>query len=301
MKHAIGIDIGGTNTKIGLVDENGKILDSTQFKTNDFNCFSDFSKYIKDSYKKLLNNNSLSSSNILGVGVGAPNANSSSGIVHSPPNIKYWGEEKLVSTFESLLKTKVLLENDANVAALGEGRWGQAKGAKDYIVVTLGTGLGTGIVSNGSLIKGHNAMASEGGHITIFPDGRMCNCGGRGHLEQYVSINGIELTTQEITQKKIDFYQIFELYKKNDVNMIKVFQKTAFYLGFGLASMGNILAPRLIILAGGIANAGVDFKDEVKKVYEQNIYPPFKNQTQFLISNISTSDGAIMGAASLIF
>lgn len=301
MKIAVGIDIGGTNTKIGLVNEDGELLDFNTFPTTEAKNFELYSDAVKKTVDKLLENKNLSYKDVVGVGVGAPNGNGHNGKIENPPNIKHWGTVDLVSPFKERFNLPVILENDANVAAIGEGKWGAAKNMKDYAVVTLGTGIGTGIVANGTLIRGSNGMASEGGHITIDRNGRNCGCGGRGHLEDYGSVRGIKLTAKEITGEDLSFKEISERFLSGDEQMIKVFEQTAEYLGHGTSIIGSLFAPEAIILAGGVATIGEKLRADVENSYNNLVYPPFQGQTKILISSISTAEGAVLGAASLVF
>jgi glucokinase len=301
MKIAVGIDIGGTNTKIGLVTEGGELLNFKTFPTTQANNFELYSDQVKETVDVLLSEKNLSYEQVAGIGVGAPNGNAHNGKIENPPNIKHWGTVDLVTPFQTRFNMTVILENDANVAAIGEGKWGEAKGMNDFAVVTLGTGIGTGIVANGGLIRGSNGMASEGGHIIIEKNGRNCGCGGRGHLEDYGSVRGIKLTTKEITGKDFTFKEISERFHSGDKEIIKVFEQTAEYIGHGCSILGSLFAPEAIILAGGVATIGEKLRNDVEKVYNDLVYPPFKGQTKILISSISTAEGAVLGAASLIF
>jgi glucokinase len=300
MKLAIGIDIGGTNTKIGLVSEQGELLHFKTFPTIEAKTFDLYCEQTKKVVADMLAQKNISLDQIVGIGVGAPNGNAHNGKIESPPNIKHWGTVDLVSPFKKLFNKTIVLENDANVAAIGEGKWGVAKDMQDFAIVTLGTGIGTGIVANGKLIRGANGMASEGGHIIIEKNGRNCGCGGRGHLEDYASVRGIKLTAKEITGLDLSFKEISERFHANDSDMIKVFEQTAEYLGQGLSIIGSLFAPEAIILAGGVATIGEKLRADVEKHYNNLVYPPFKGQTKILISSVSTSEGAVLGAASLV-
>lgn len=298
-KFAIGIDIGGTNTKIGIVTDSGQLVDFQTFPTTEPEDFEAFTKKTKRVCDQLLKEKSLSYSDILGVGVGAPNGNGRNGFIESPPNLKHWGTVDLISPFKQAFALPVYLDNDANVAALGEGKWGAAKELHDYIVVTLGTGIGTGVVANGQMVRGGNGLAGEGGHVTIEPGGRECGCGGLGHLEVYGSVRGIKATVKEMLGKDLSFKEISEAYHQGDKDILKVFEATADYLGRGLASMGSLMAPEAFILAGGVATIGKDFCANVEKSLNKYIYPPFKGQIKVALSKISTGEGAVLGAASM--
>lgn len=298
---AIGIDIGGTNTKIGLVDKKGSLLDFEKFPTKDPETFELFTQKVKDICDNLLSQHNLEYSKIVGVGVGAPNGNFKTGRIESPPNLKNWGTVDLVTPFTKTFNLEVKLDNDANVAAMGEGKWGAAKGMHDYIVVTLGTGIGTGVVANGEMVRGGNGLAGEGGHLIVQPNGRVCGCGGKGHLEVYGSVRGIKLSVKEALGRDLSFAEIYEAYQEGDEGIHEVFKRTAEFMGQGLGSMGSLMAPEAFILAGGVATIGKKFKNQVEQYMNEYVYPPFKGQIKVLLSNISTGEGAVLGAASLVF
>ena len=298
---AIGIDIGGTNTKIGIVTSKGELLCFEKFPTKEPESFEAFTKKVKEVCERLLKEEGMAFKSIHGIGVGAPNGNAKTGMIESPPNIKEWGSVDLVGPFNQIFNRDVKLDNDANVAAIGEGKWGAARQMKDYIVVTLGTGIGTGVVADGKIIRGGNGLAGEGGHIIIEPNGRECGCGGKGHLETYGSVRGIKLTVKEMLGKDMSFAQISEAYHAGDQTIIKALERTADYLGKGLAAMGSLMAPEAFILAGGVATIGEVFRKNTEESLNRYIYPPFRGQVKVLLSHISTGEGAVLGAASMAF
>lgn len=299
--HAIGIDIGGTNTKIGIVTRDGKLLSFEKFPTKEPKSFSDFVLKTKETCDRLLEQNGLSYELISGVGVGAPNGNGKNGKIECPPNLKHWGTVDLISAFKEQFSVQVKLDNDANVAALGEGKWGAAKGMDDYIVVTLGTGIGTGVIANGEIVRGGNGLAGEGGHIVVEPEGRLCGCGGKGHMEVYGSVSGIKTTVRELLEKEMSFAEISEAYHGGDEDIHRVFEHTSKFLGRGLAMMGSLMAPEAFILAGGVATIGDKFREQTELAMNDLVYPPFKGQIKVVLSDISTGEGAVLGAASLVF
>lgn len=301
MDIAVGIDIGGTNTKIGLVTKQGELLDFKSFPTTQAPNFDAFTTQVKQTVDELLNHQNLDWSRVLGVGVGAPNGNSKNGFIENPPNLKHWGTVDLATPFKEKFNLPIFLENDANVAAIGEGLWGVAKDSKEFLVVTLGTGVGTGVVTNGQLIRGINGLAGEGGHIEVIENGRLCGCGGYGHLETYASVRGIKTTAHDMLGEDLSFKEISERYHAGDEGILKVFEQTAHHLGRGLAMMGCVLAPEYIVLAGGVATIGEVFAKQVEDVYNKHVYKPFKNLSKVVISTISTAEGAVLGAASLVF
>lgn len=299
-KIALGIDIGGTNTKIGLVDSEGSLLEFEKFPTKDPSSFADFVLASKQTAQRLVKKLGLDISSLVGVGIGAPNGNAKTGRIESPPNLKHWGTVDLLTPFSKSFNIPAQLDNDANVAALGEGKWGAARGMKDFIVVTLGTGIGTGVVANGELVRGGNGLAGEGGHICIEREGRPCGCGGFGHLEVYGSVRGIKLTVKEILGKELSFAQISDGYHSGDKQLKEAVHKTSRYLGRGLGVMGSLMAPEAFILAGGVATLGEKLRATAEEEMNNEIYPPFKDQIKVLLSDISTGEGAVLGAAGLV-
>lgn len=301
-KIALGVDIGGTNTKIALVSEQGVIISSLSFPTQpgDAN-FTHFLHELKAQVTKLFKAANKNINGILGIGIGAPNANFLTGKIESPTNLKSWGSIDLKTAVENLFQKEVMIENDANIAALGELYWGKGKNKRDFVVLTLGTGVGCGIIANNSLVRGHAGLASEAGHIIIRPNGRKCGCGGYGHLEMYCSTRGMEITLKEKISKEVSFREMVALYHEDDKDIIQVIHETAKDLGVGLATLGSTLLPKYFILAGGGAALGQRFAQEAQKHMNELIYPPFRERIEVLISDVSKGNGAVLGAASLIF
>ena len=297
MEYAVGIDIGGTNTKIGIVSEAGELIIADSIPTESDSEFSEFAHRVYEKTTALIKE---SKKEIIGIGVGAPNANSKSGCIEHPPNLN-WEVENLVRPFTKKFNKPVKLENDANLSASGERLWGHGKEIDDFIVVTLGTGVGTGTYSSGHLINSFNGMATEGGHLSIKKNGRPCGCGGYGHLESYASVRGIKETVRELTGKDLKFAQILELYEAKDHSTMKAVEITADYLGYGLAQMFTLFIPKKFILAGGVSNLGADFSKLVNESFQKYAYKPFKKECEVVLSEISLKNGAILGAASLLF
>lgn len=293
---AVGIDIGGTNTKIGLISDQGKVVSHTKIPTESEAPFNDYLKRVARAIKDL-NPQNLP---LKGIGIGAPCASGITGIMENPPNLA-WGTTPIKSLFETHFKLPIMVENDANISALGEGQWGIAQGLKDYIVITLGTGVGTGIIANGQLLTGSTGLAGEGGHITIITNGRRCNCGGLGHLEAYCSVRGIKQTYKELFNEETGFKEMSAKYEQGDSKAIQCVDQTADYLGQGLATMTALFMPDLIILSGGVSTLGNTFAKKTEAALNKYVFPIMKDKVPVKISQISTSDGAILGAASLVF
>lgn len=293
---AVGLDIGGTNTKIGLINDLGKVLALTKIATESESSFEEFLSRVEIAIKDL-NPQNLP---IKGIGIGAPCASGITGIMENPPNLA-WGTTPIKALFESHFKLPIIVENDANISALGEGQWGIAKNLKDYIVVTLGTGVGTGIIVNGQLLRGSTGLAGEGGHITIIANGRKCNCGGLGHLEAYCSVRGIKQTYKELFNGETGFREMSAKYEQGDLKAIQAVDQTADFLGQGLAIMTALFMPDLIVLSGGVSSLGDSLAVKTQVALNRYVFPIMKDKVPVKISKISTSDGAILGAASLVF
>lgn len=316
-KVTIGVDIGGTNTAIGVVDAEGNVMVKDNISTpshGDIDLYiSDLSTAIKELIKsvKLLNENV----EILGIGIGAPNGNYYSGTIEYAPNLSFQG---MVPFIELLTKhfpdmKALALTNDANAAALGEMIYGGAKGMKNFVMITLGTGLGSGLVVNGDLVYGHDGFAGEVGHTVLIPDGRLCGCTARGHLEAYCSAPGMKRTAFELMAhynagnslladksfKELDSKMIFDAAEKGDKIALEVFEKTGEWLGLGLANTVHHLSPEAIFLFGGPTAAGDYIFKPTKKHMEKHLLPIFQDKIKILPSKLKAGDAAIVGASAL--
>jgi len=308
----LGIDIGGTNTKFGYVDQNGNLLAEGDMLTEAHRPADEFFERLHIQAENLFasKKNELK---LVGIGLGAPNGNYYKGTIEQPPNLS-WGYVNVVEMLRRWYTIPVALTNDANAAALGEMLFGAAKGMKDFIVITLGTGLGSGIVSNGELIYGHDGFAGEIGHTIVDPDGRQCGCGRRGCLETYASASGIRRTMEELLKKptppselrQIDFEQItskriFEAARRGDKLALEAFEITGRYLGLKLADSVAHTSPEAIILFGGLAAAGDFIFSPTKKYMEEYLLGIFKNKVRLLPSSLPKGNAAILGAAALMW
>jgi glucokinase len=311
-KLVIGIDIGGTNTKVGIVDRQAKIHLHFDFPTHSElpaeNLFERIHQKVEEE-KFLLPKNS----EIVGVGIGAPNGNYFSGKVENPPNLK-WKTVDLVQLAKEHFNVPAVLTNDANAAALGELHFGSAKNMKNFIEVTLGTGLGSGIVVNGQLVYGHDGFAGEMGHVIAVENGRLCGCGRRGCLETYVSAPGIirtvfELLARDNTQSKLreipfddmTSKMIYEAALEGDPIALEAFDYTGRILGRTLADAVAYFSPEAIILFGGLSAAGDYIFVPTKSYMEKSLLPIYRNKVKILPSGLPESDAAILGAAALIW
>jgi glucokinase len=308
----LGVDIGGTNTTMGYADRNGHIAVEATMLTEAHEpaekFFVRFHNKAEELFQKIQDTSIL-----VGIGLGAPNANYYKGTIEQPPNLS-WEYVDVVAILKQWYHLPIVLTNDANAAALGEMLFGAAKGMKDFIVITLGTGLGSGIVANGKLIYGHDGFAGEIGHTIVDPNGRPCGCGRRGCLETYVSAGGICYTVQELIRhstnpselQNVSFdtltsKQIFEAAQRGDSLALQAFDRTGYYLGFKLADSVAHMNPEAIILFGGLAAAGDLIFQPTKKYLEENLLNIYRNKIQLLPSGFTGGTAAILGAAALIW
>ena len=297
------IDIGGTNTVFALVSREGEIIIRDSIATNSI---SDFDEYVAVIMKRL--NAMAYPHKILAVGIGAPNGNYFSGTIEFAPNLPWKGVLHLAKTFNKYSGLPAVVTNDANAAALGEKYFGSAKDLDDYIFITLGTGLGSGIVAGGKLIYGHDGFAGEIGHTIIFQDGRPCGCGRKGCLEQYCSATGIVKTYHEILRTHgqitnehdtVTAKSIYDLAIKGDTAALQSFESTGNILGFALANSVAYTSPKAIFLFGGLANAGKLLFDAVIESFENNLLSIYKNKIKIIPSGLPENDAALLGAASI--
>ncbi len=318
-KVAIGIDIGGTNTAIGVVDRDGTVLVKDVIPTPTHGNIDSFVDDMTASIRELVNAVKRLNPEIemLGLGIGAPNANYYTGTIEHAPNLSFKGVIPLVKLLESNFPDlkAIAITNDANAAAIGEMIYGGAKGMKNFVVYTLGTGVGSGIVVNGDLVYGDDGFAGECGHMTIVADGRLCGCGGRGHLEAYCSAPGMKRTAFELLAKynavnsplaKVSFNDltskmIFEAAEKGDKVAIEVFELSGKWLGQGLSITAHHLSPEAIFLFGGPTAAGnYIFRPTIESM-ETHLLPNFKNKVKILPSQLKQGDAAIVGASALVY
>ena len=261
----VGIDIGGTNTVVGFIKNNSEIIFKDKMRTAEEAVFENFVEKLANVIKNFLKKHP--EYDLKAVGIGAPNGNIHSGAIEYAPNLIWKGKLQLVELLKKEFDCPIKLTNDANAAALGEMKFGKAKDVKDYIFITLGTGLGSGFVSNGELIYGHDGMAGELGHVVVEKEGRQCGCGRKGCLETYVSATGIVRTAMKLMKNEItnsvlinncslDSKAIFDAAKKGDSLALEAFDFTANVLGQALANAVAITSPQVIYLFGGLAKSG---------------------------------------------
>ncbi|PDH47930.1 MAG: glucokinase [Bacteroidetes bacterium MED-G21] len=304
---AVGIDIGGTNTVFGLVDYLGNCVSHDSIKTSHFELVEDFVDAVCLKLTKLIADQA--DAEIIGVGIGAPNGNYFSGNIEFAPNLNWKGIIPLSRLFEEQLNIPTTLTNDANAAALGERIYGAAKGVDNFVMVTLGTGLGSGFVVNGDLVYGHDGFAGELGHTIVEKNGRLCGCGRRGCLETYVSATGIVKSAKEFLKKSsnsslsdlqfITSKSISDAAIAGDKLALEIFDFTAEKLGLSLANTIAISSPKLIVLFGGLAQSGDLLIKPTKKYLEEYVLSIYKNKIEIVSSKLNASDAAILGASAL--
>ena len=308
-KLAIGIDIGGTNTKFGLADKDGNIIAQSRMKTKSV----DKTSFILDLKKEL--EALYSFDDVIGVGVGAPNANFYQGTIENPPNLPWPGITPFAAEVEEHFGKKCVVTNDANAAALGEMVYGKAKNMKDFVVLTVGTGLGSGIVINGELVYGKHGFAGELGHTLVNANGRHCACGKRGCLETYVSATGIRRTVYKLLAdynepsvlRSISFDDlstrtITEAAAKGDKIAIEAFEYTGRILGMKLSDFVVHTDPEAIFLLGGLSNAGDHLFIPAQENMEKYMMPLFLDRKiQLQPSGLKDDDAPILGASSLVW
>jgi glucokinase len=311
---AIGIDIGGTGTKFGIVDRVGNVLFSSEMSTRKH---AEVETFIDELYHHLsdLIAKAGGVGRMKGIGVGAPNGNYYTGTIEYAPNLPWKGIIPLAKMIEDKFKLPVTLTNDANAAAIGEMMYGAAKGMNDFIMITLGTGVGSGIVANGKLVYGHDGFAGELGHTIIIPDGRMHDCTGKkGSLESYASATGVRLTTLELLEKsdqpswlrnvpvdEIDSKKVYDAAMEGDELAKSIFEYTGKILGLALANFVMFSSPEAIVLFGGLTKAGDLILKPTRESMEDNLIQVFQNKVKILVSHLKESDAAILGASALVW
>ena len=309
MKQVVaGVDIGGTNTIFGLTDREGRVIAENRILTRDYPDINDFVTALSDAILKLVTKDV----ELLGIGIGAPNAHYYKGTIELAPNLPWKGIVPLAEMMKTKSRVPVVVTNDANAAAVGEMVFGGAKEMRNFIVLTLGTGLGSGIVINGEVLYGHTAFAGELGHTTVVPGGRECGCGKLGCLETYASASGLVKTVsqlmcdsrdnsvlRDIAPSALTSKIIAEAAAKNDPIAVKAMNYTAEMLGFGIINAIVFSSPEAVFLFGGLTKAGEILFRPVREYVEKNVMPVFRGTVKILPSGISESNAAVLGAAAL--
>ncbi len=309
----IGIDIGGTNTIFGIVDKNGRVLAEDSIKTSDHEEAEDFLKSLATKMNHTISEIS-EPIKLKGIGIGAPNGNFYSGTIEFAPNLKWKGVIELVKMMKQYFPVPVFLTNDANAAAIGEMIYGGAKGMKDFFIVTLGTGVGSGFVINGNVVYGNDGFAGELGHTIVKENGRDCGCGRKGCLEAYASANGLKRTVCELIEKNsysgmlkdkscedLSAKDIDTAARMGDSMALEAFELTGKILGESLANTIAITSPEAIFLFGGLANAGELILNPTKKYMEESLLNIYKNKVKLLKSSLLEENAAILGSSALVW
>ena len=310
--YVVGIDIGGQTSKLGVVDARGTVLAQTVIRTDTYSDVAPYIVELAEAVKKIIKE-AGAEGNIRGVGVGAPNGNYYTGQIESAPNLP-WAREKVEFAkllTEALDGLPVALTNDANAAAVGEMTYGAARGMKNFIMITLGTGVGSGIVINGDVVYGHDGFAGELGHVTAVRDnGRTCGCGKTGCLEAYASAIGLAKTAREWLElsdepsllrslDKITSKDVYDAAKEGDNLALKVFDFTGKMLGRSFADFIAFSAPEAIVLFGGLARAKEFLLGPIEEAMNANVLPLWRNKVKIVFSQLKESDAAILGASAL--
>ena len=318
-KLAIGIDIGGQSSKCGVVTHEGTIL-CQSVVTSLIDSFDEYLTLLANTVKDLVRQ-TADRGTVAGIGIGAPNANRLDGTIRYAPNLKWArgadgkpGVVYLADRLQEATGLHVRITNDANAAARGERTYGVAKGIDDFIMLTLGTGVGIGIISHGRLVYGHDGFAGELGHVCVEQDGRQCNCGLKGCLETYASAMGVARTAREFLKKdsgksilhnldpeKISSKDIYDAAVQGDSLAKEIFTYTGRILGRAMGDFVKFSSPQAIVLFGGLTKSREFFHDDMVKAMNDNLMQIWKGQIQILYSSLKESDAAILGASSMVW
>lgn len=301
--YAFGIDIGGTNTKIGFFDQMGTLLAFHHIPTDKNIPAESFIEKVAQESFALVASHGLQKGDprLVGIGAGAPMANYFSGIISEAPNLG-WKNVPLKAHFEKYFAAHAVIENDANLAAVGEKRWGAGKNFADFVLITLGTGVGAGLILNNKLYRGHDALGAEGGHVLIPNEKkRLCSCGGLNHLESFLSAAGIKQTIFELTGEHWTIEKLGQLYHEGNQRAKTIIQTIAEELASGLTSMGVLMGPEAFIIGGGVSKLGEPFNKVVKEKLDEIIHFSLKGKIKIITATVSSDKGAIFGGAAHIF
>lgn len=311
--YVVGMDIGGTNTVFGIVDSRGNILGSDSIKTGSYEKIEDYVEAVCQKLMPLVEQHG-GPEKFRGMGVGAPNGNYYKGTIELAANLPWKGIIPLAEMFKQRTGIPTALTNDANAAALGEMTYGAARGMKDFIMITLGTGVGSGIVINGQMVYGHDGFAGELGHVTVdsTPEARQCNCGRKGCLETYCSATGVARTAREVLvanaepsllrevpAEQITSKDVYDAAVRGDKLAIEIFQRTGEILGKALTNFIAFSSPEAIILFGGLVKAGDFIMKPIQEALDKYIQPIFKGKAKLIISELKDADAAVLGASAL--
>lgn len=300
---AFGIDIGGTNTKIGLFDHAGSLISFRTIPTPNSTDPALFIEQLAQECDHMVASElkiHLGDSRIVGIGAGAPMANYFTGRVDHAPNLG-WKNVALRDHFQEKFKARAVIENDANLAAVGEKKWGAGKNLQDFILITLGTGVGAGLILDGRLYRGHNALGAEGGHIIIpHEKRRLCSCGGMNHLESYLSAKGIKQTIHELTGEDWTIEKLGNEFRGGNLRATTIIHTIAEELATGFVSMAVLMGPEAFIIGGGVSKLGETFNQVVLKKFDELVHFSLKGKVKIMTASLSSDKGAIYGGAAHI-
>ncbi len=308
---AVGVDIGGTNTDLGLVRDDGTIVARRNFSTCDFPAGDLYVGELRKNIDALVSDNSVKTE---GIGIGAPNGNFFTGSVENASNVSFLNGVPLKGILEETFGVPVAVSNDANAAAFGEMVYGGAAGLQDFMTITFGTGVGSGIVVNGRLVLGKTGSAGELGHMVLVPEGRRCNCGRKGCLEEYASARGICKTFSELRSESAGYCGrlygipdseltsklIADAAQQGDPLAIETYCKTGYYTGLALANFVTFSSPQAIFLMGGPTKAGDVFLKPILKSFDEHLLSLYRGTVEVKLSQLPSNDVAILGAAALV-
>lgn len=310
---SIGVDIGGTNAVFGIVNEDGRILQEASIRTQEYPTADTFVEASVACIRPLIANVG-GIERIKGMGIGAPNGNFYTGCIELAPNLPWKGIVPLAEMFHLALGIPTYITNDANAAAMGEMVYGTARGMKNFIMITLGTGVGSGIVVDGKLVYGSDGFAGELGHFVInrTATARRCGCGRCGCLETYCSATGVVRTARELLQAsdapsllrnidpdKLESKDVSIAANQGDALALQIFQRTGEILGEALSDFTTFSSPEAYILFGGLMHAGDLILRPIQEAYDRNVMPVFRGKTKILVSTLMNTNAAILGAAAL--
>lgn len=311
--YVIGLDMGGTNSVFGIVDQRGLIKSQTVIKSQGYPLFEDYVKAAVEALQPALE--SVGGIEMIrGMGIGAPNGNFYTGTIENAANLSWRGTVPLAAAFEEALGIPVRVTNDANAAAMGEMTYGVARGMKNFIMITLGTGVGSGIVVDGKVVYGSDGFAGELGHFVIDHSsaGRSCGCGRSGCLETYCSATGVARTAREVLAttdapsllrelqpEAITSFDVFQAAERGDKAAIEVFERTGRLLGASCADFATFNTPEAFVFFGGLTKAGEYLMKPLREAYEENVLSIFRGKTKLLISALNGSEAAVLGASAL--
>ena len=309
--YVIGLDLGGTNSVFGIVDARGNIVATTAIKTQAYPDFDDYVKASVDALMPIIDTVG-GIEKIKALGIGAPNGNYYNGTIEYAANLVWQGVVPIAKKFEEALDIPVIVTNDANAAAVGEFTYGVARGMKNFIMITLGTGVGSGIYINGQLVLGCDGLAGELGHLTVIPGGRTCGCGRKGCLETYCSATGVARTAREYLDKrdtpsllrdiKPEDITSFEVYKAavaGDELAKEIFEVTGSMLGEACANFALFCSPEAFIFMGGLTKAGDLLMKPLQKAYDEHVLSVYKGKAKLMLSGLKDSETAVLGASAL--